>query len=30
MMREKDAKKMHLKEKQILAKFGHRIKGLGI
>lgn len=28
--REKDAKKMHLKEKEILAKFGHRIKGLGV
>jgi probable rRNA maturation factor len=28
--REKDAKRMHLKEKEILAKFGHRIKGLGV
>ncbi|HHT9119835.1 MAG TPA: rRNA maturation RNase YbeY [Candidatus Hypogeohydataceae bacterium YC41] len=28
--KEKDAMKMHLKEKQILAKFGHRIKGLGV
>ena len=28
--REKDAKKMHLKEKEILARFGHKIKGLGI
>jgi probable rRNA maturation factor len=28
--REKDAKKMHQKEKEILFKFGHRIKGLGV
>ncbi len=29
-VKEKDARKMHLKEKEILAKFGHRIKGLGV
>ncbi|MDI6760407.1 MAG: rRNA maturation RNase YbeY [Candidatus Brocadiaceae bacterium] len=28
--REKDAKKMHLREKEILARFGHKIKGLGV
>jgi ssRNA-specific RNase YbeY (16S rRNA maturation enzyme) len=28
--REKDAVKMHLMEKEILKKFGHRVKGLGV
>ncbi|MFN3467044.1 MAG: rRNA maturation RNase YbeY [Candidatus Brocadiales bacterium] len=28
--KEKDAKKMHLKEKEILSRFGHKIKGLGV